>query len=161
MWFKQDPDLLFMECILTHTTHTLISQTASLPWTWPFCSPLYRQLYSRATLHPEGAHGLESKLHHIAALRGELVAAALEALLIVDNDLLEKRGRVKTEFCKHAPWPKSLWQISLKTCQGGSVIAPTSFNRFNKAEGSHNVQTLYWGKWLKLEETCELYKLPQ
>lgn len=48
------------------------------------------QLYSRATLHPEGAHGLKAELHHIAALGGELVAAALEALLVVDDDLLMK-----------------------------------------------------------------------
>lgn len=44
-------------------------------------------VYSRSTLHSEGTHGLEAKLHHVAALRGELMAAALEALLIEDNDL--------------------------------------------------------------------------
>lgn len=44
-------------------------------------------MYSRSALHPEGAHTLEAELHHIAALGGELMAAALEALLIVDNNL--------------------------------------------------------------------------
>lgn len=47
-------------------------------------------VYSRSTLHLEGAHGLEAKLHHVAALRGELMAAALEALLIKHDDLTEK-----------------------------------------------------------------------
>lgn len=47
-------------------------------------------VYLRSTLHLEGAHGLEAELHHIAALGGELVAAALEALLIEDNDLIGK-----------------------------------------------------------------------
>lgn len=48
-------------------------------------------VYSRSTLHPEGANGLKAKLHHIAALRGELMAASLEAFLIEDNDLMGKR----------------------------------------------------------------------
>lgn len=43
--------------------------------------------YSRSALHPEGAHGLEAELHHVAALGGELMATALEALLVEDNDL--------------------------------------------------------------------------
>lgn len=54
-------------------------------------------VYSRSALHPEGAHGLEAKLHHIAALGGELMATALEALLIEDNDLREKYGYSSTE----------------------------------------------------------------
>lgn len=48
-------------------------------------------MYSRSTLHPEGAHSLEAELHNVAALRGELMAPALEALLIVDNDLFGRQ----------------------------------------------------------------------
>lgn len=44
-------------------------------------------VYSRSTLHLEGAHSLEAELHHVAALGGELMSTALEALLIKDNDL--------------------------------------------------------------------------
>lgn len=52
----------------------------------------YLCVYLRSALHLEGAHGLEAELHHIAALGGELMATALEALLIEDNDL---RGRYR------------------------------------------------------------------
>lgn len=45
-------------------------------------------VHSRSALHPEGAHSLEAELHHVAALRGELMATALEALLVEDNDLM-------------------------------------------------------------------------
>ncbi len=55
-------------------------------------------VYSRSTLHPEGAHSLEAKLHHIAALGGELMAAALEALLVEDNDLTGECRCVKTAY---------------------------------------------------------------
>lgn len=47
-------------------------------------------IYSRSTLHPQGAHGLEAELHHVAALGGELMATALEALLVEDNDLMRE-----------------------------------------------------------------------
>lgn len=59
---------------------------------------LFFSVYSRSTLHPEGAHSLEAKLHHVAALGGELMAAALEALLVEDNDLTGKRRRVKAVY---------------------------------------------------------------
>jgi len=48
----------------------------------------------RATLHSEGAHSLEAELHDIAALGGELVATALEALLVEDDDLTRKKHSV-------------------------------------------------------------------
>lgn len=60
-----------------------------------FSSGLFFHL--RSTLHLEGAHSLETELHHVAALGGELMATALEALLIEDNDLSGKNvGRVET-----------------------------------------------------------------
>lgn len=52
---------------------------------------------SRAALHPQGAHRLKAELHHVAALGGELVVAALEALLIVDDDLWRQRGESGAE----------------------------------------------------------------
>lgn len=51
-------------------------------------------LHLRSALHLEGPHSLKTKFHHIAALGGELMAAALEALLVEDNDL-SKKGEVK------------------------------------------------------------------
>ena len=45
----------------------------------------------RATLHSQGADSLEAELHDIAALGGELVATALEALLVEDNDLSKEK----------------------------------------------------------------------
>lgn len=53
-----------------------------------FSSGLFFHL--RSALHLEGAHSLEAELHHVAALGGELMATALEALLIEDNDLSGK-----------------------------------------------------------------------
>lgn len=60
-----------------------------------FSSGLF--LHLRSALHLEGAHSLKAELHHVAALGGELMATALKALLIEDNDLSGKNiGRVKT-----------------------------------------------------------------
>lgn len=56
---------------------------------------IYISVYSRSTLHPQGAHSLEAELHNIATLRGELMATALEALLIKDNDLTGKQGHFR------------------------------------------------------------------
>lgn len=47
--------------------------------------------HSRSALHSQWAHGLETELHDIAALWGELMVTTLEALLVVHDDL-EDRG---------------------------------------------------------------------
>lgn len=44
-------------------------------------------LHLRSALHLEGPHSLKAEFHHVAALGSELMAAALEALLVEDNDL--------------------------------------------------------------------------
>lgn len=65
-----------------------------------FCFVLFSSgpfFHLRSALHLEGAHSLEAELHHVAALGSELMATALEALLIEDNDLSGKNvGHVET-----------------------------------------------------------------
>lgn len=56
-------------------------------------------LHLRSALHLEGPHSLKAEFHHIAALGGELMAAALEALLVEDNDLPGKLGE-NTLICE-------------------------------------------------------------
>lgn len=59
--------------------------------------------HSRSALHSEGANSLETKLHHVGALRGKLVATALEALFIEDNDLAGKRRQLSVIICGEKP----------------------------------------------------------
>lgn len=76
--------------------------------------------HSRSALHSEGAHSLETKLHHVGALRGKLVATALEALFIEDNDLAGKWRQLSVFIWVEKPenrcfsltfqWPENLVQ---------------------------------------------------
>lgn len=76
--------------------------------------------HSRSALHSEGAHSLETKLHHVGALRGKLVATALEALFIEDNDLAGKWRQLSVFILGENPenrcfrltfqWPENLVQ---------------------------------------------------
>lgn len=86
--------------------------------------PVCVSAHSRSALHSERAHSLETKLHHIAALRGELVAPALEALFIEDNDLPGKWRRMS--WCwhiKHFRLFACLWEIPSKS---GFLDSPSS-----------------------------------
>ena len=64
-----------------------------------FCRHIWVNL--RSTLDSQGANSLEAELHDIAALGGELVATALEALLVEDNDL--RKGKVLSKFGENVP----------------------------------------------------------
>lgn len=67
--------------------------------------------HSRSALHSQWAHGLETELHDIAALWGELMVTTLEALLVVHDDL-EDRGWALLKISDLHVGEKTKWDVN-------------------------------------------------